>query len=301
MKLRAAISGLRFDLGDATPLYLAIGERQSLWATCDATAELARLKRDGSVDRFALDAPPHQIARGGDSMWFTIPSIDAVGRIDRAGILHTYSLPEGSAPTGIDANRSGSWVTLRGSGQLASVSTKGAITVVSTGIDYENPTLLAMKGAPSHVVIDETDGSLWFTLTGLAEVGHRFDRGAAKYWSDPDCVEPTGIALDPQSVWVTDFGGGGIWRIRRLTARLERFAAWPSGTSVAIARDNRGGCWFSELEADTVAHCGDDGAFTQLDVSPYGTHPRGIVVDDDGVAWVAMASGGIVGVRGRAS
>jgi virginiamycin B lyase len=299
MKIRAAASELRFDLRDAKPMYLAVDGRQSLWVTCAASREVARLRRDGSIDRFSVAGVPHQIAIEGTSIWFTMPASDTVGRIDSRGRMHVSTLPRGTAPTGIAANSSGAWVTLRGTGELASVSDKGVVAVMSTGIDYDNPTLLAMRGTPSHVAIDETDKSLWFTLTGLAEVGHRFERGSANYWSDPDCIEPTGIAMDPRSVWITDFGAAGIWRIRRKTGVLDHLPVWPSGTSVAIAADRAGGCWFSEIDEDVVAHYSDEGGMTQYDLSPYGKRPRGLAVDRKGVAWVALATGEIVGIIGR--
>jgi virginiamycin B lyase len=299
MKIRAAVAELRFDLGDCKPLYVAIGNKQSIWVTCAATREVVGLMRTGYVDRYVVQSTPHQIALGGKSVWFTMPHIDSVGRIDQRGKAHTYKLPDGSQPTGIAANADGAWLTLRGTGELASVSSSGDVQVMSTGIDYDNQTLLAMRGTPSQIAIDETDGSVWFTLTGLAEVGHRFARGAAKYWSDDDCVEPTGIAMDPRTVWITDFGGGGIWRVRRANPRLERVDVWPAGTSVDIATDGIGGCWFTQVDENVIAHCSDDGAFTQYDLTPYGRRPRGLAVDNKGVAWVAMASGAIVGVIGR--
>jgi virginiamycin B lyase len=299
MRIRPATAELTFDLADASPRYVAIGVMGTLWVSCSASHEIAELHSDGAIVHHWVEASPHQIAINGSDVWFTMPSIDSVGRIDRRGRIRTHALPRGSAPTGIAADADGAWVTLRGTGELASVSNRGVVDVMSTGIDYDNPTLLAMRGTPSHIAIDHTDRSLWFTLTGLAEVGHRFQRGSASYWSDLDCIEPTGIAVDPGSIWITDFAGAGIWRVDRPSGALERVAVWPSGASVAIAADGLGGCWFSEIDEDLVAHCSRDGAMTQYDVSPYGHRPRGIAVDQRGVAWVALATGGIVGVIGR--
>jgi virginiamycin B lyase len=66
--------------------------------------------------------------------------------------------------------------------------------------------------------------------------------------------------------------------------------------SIDIASDQQGGCWFTEPDEDLVGHIDADVKLTEYDISSYGTKPRGLAVDRDGTVWVALHSGGIIGL-----
>jgi virginiamycin B lyase len=298
--LKAQIVDLRFDLYGSGPKYIAIGGQQSLWVTCPKTAEVVGLMRDESVHKYPVDGMPAQIALAGESIWYTMPRIDAVGRIDHEGQTHTYKLPHDSAPTGIATLGDATWVTLGGTAELARLDTDGKIDIVPPHIDYNNDQIDPADGQPEFIAFDRM-GSAWITLGGLGAVA-RVPVGAAEIHSDAwiaaDHISPRGIAVDNAAVWITDYGDGGIWRIDRSIDELDRVEAWPKGVPSLVASDLAGGIWFSEPDEDLVGHMDADGRLSEYDISEYGTRPRGVVVDRDGVAWVVLISGGVIGVVG---
>jgi virginiamycin B lyase len=294
-RIRADIVDLRFDLYGDTPLYVTVGGEQSLWVSCARTAEVVGLFRDGSMERYPVDGVPHQIALSGESIWFTMPRIDAVGRIDHAGDIHRYDLPEGSLPEGIVSTDGSVGVTLSGTRELARITANGRIEAIPLTVDIVSSDRPDTDGDPNFLTRDE-DGSFWFTLENDAAIVRRTVDGETRAWSAPDCIAPRGIAVDADAAWIADYGDGGLWRIGRGEQLLQRVEAWPTGRIATITADGGGGCWFSEIEDDLVGHSDSDGKITEFDISDYGTRPRGIAVDADGVAWVVLRSGGVIGL-----
>jgi streptogramin lyase len=297
MRPKPEIVDLRFDLYGLKPQYIAIGDQQSLWVTCAATTEVVGLMRDGSIEQHAADAAPSQIVLAGESIWFTMPSNDTVGRIDHAGTIQKYQLPAGSTPQGIVAVSDSVWVTLSGTGELARVAPDGTIDVVQpvvTGDDDEE-TVGRARSNPQHIAADNA-GSLWFTRLDAADIVRMDADRTTESWFSPDHIAPAGIAADNEAVWISDYGAPGIWRIGRSEKLLQRVEPWPTGVSVNVAPDNRGGCWFTEIDEDLVGHIDADAKLTEYDISSYGTRPRGLALDRDGVVWVALWSGGIIGI-----
>ena len=295
MRKKPEIVDLRFDLYGTKPEYITIGGQQSLWVTCAANTEVVGLMRDGSIEHHPVDATPNQIALGRESIWFTMPIIDTVGRIDHDGTIQNYKLPSGSHPTGIATAGNDAWVTLSATGELARVALDGTVTVVRPVVmaddDLENPA----PADPRFVAVDDR-GSLWFTRYGLADIVRMDVDGTTESWTLPECTAPFGIAVDSEAAWIADYGNGGIWRIGRAEKLLQRVEPWPKGVAIGIASDQQGGCWFTEINEDLVGHIDADAKLTEYDISSYGTKPRGLAVDRDGVAWVALWSGGIIGI-----
>ncbi|HEX3680464.1 MAG TPA: hypothetical protein VHU90_12140 [Galbitalea sp.] len=295
MRPKAEIVDLRFDLYGTKPEYITIGGQQSLWVTCAANTEVVGLMRDGSIEHFPVDATPNQIALGGESIWFTMPIIDTLGRIDHDGAIHNYKLPDGSHPTGIATAGDDAWVTLSATGELARVALDGSVTVVQPVVMGDDQLTNSGPADPRFVAVDNR-GSLWFTRYGRADIVRMDVDGATESWTSPECAAPFGLAVDAESVWIADYGNGGIWRIGRAEKLLQRVEPWPKGVAIEIASDQQGGCWFTEINEDLVGHIDADAKLTEYDISSYGTKPRGLAIDRDGVAWVALWSGGIIGI-----
>jgi streptogramin lyase len=295
MRPKAEIVDLRFDLYGTKPLYITIGGQQSLWVTCAGTAEVAGLFRDGSIQRYPVDGTPSQIALGGESIWFTMPLIDTVGRIDHAGNIQNYKLPPGSRPEGIVTTEDAAWVTLGGSGDLARVPTEGPFEVVHPVVMGDDELVNAAPADSAFVAIDDR-GSLWFTRQDRADIVRMDADRSTESWTSPDCARPSALAVDGEAVWIADDDGGGIWRIGRTEKLLQRVEPWPTNEATAIASDNQGGCWSTEIDEDLVGHIDADAKLTEYDISSYGTKPRGLAIDRDGVAWVVLWSGGIIGI-----
>lgn len=298
MRPKAEIVDLRFDLYGTKPLHIAIGDQQSLWVSCVATAEVTGLFRDGSTERFTVDGAPEQIALGGENMWFTMPLIDTVGRVDHAGAIQNYRLPPGSKPKGIVTTDVAAWITLSGAGDLARVSMDGSIEIVQPVVmgDDDDEVIDRAHTNPQYLAMDDRR-SIWFTRLDGADIVRMDADSTTESWTSSDCVAPSGIAVDSQAAWIADSDGGGIWRIGRSERLLQRVEPWPTNVAIDIASDRRGGCWFTEADEDLLGHIDADANLTEYDISSYGTRPRGLAVDRDGVVWVALHSGGIIGVH----
>jgi virginiamycin B lyase len=295
MRPKAEIVDLRFDLYGTKPQYITLGGQQSLWVACAANTEVAGLMRDGSIEHYSVDAAPEQIASGGESIWFTMPMIDTVGRIDHAGNIENFKLPYGSKPTGLATIGDDAWVTLSNTGELARLTPDRSFTIIQTVVTGDDELKNPAPADPRFVAIDDS-GSLWFTRMGRADIVRMDADGTTESWTSEECTAPSGIAVDREAVWIADTGDGGIWRIGRTEKLLQRVEPWPKDVATAIASDQQGGCWFTEINEDLVGHIDADAKLTEYDISTYGTKPRGIAVDRDGVAWVALWSGGIIGI-----
>jgi virginiamycin B lyase len=295
MRPKAEIVDLRFDLYGTKPEYISVDDQQSLWVTCAANTEVVRLTRDGSIQHHPVDATPDQIASGGDSTWFTMPIIGTVGRIDRAGNIENFKLPYRSKPTGIATACDEAWVTLSNTGELARLAHGSSFTVVPPVVMGDDELTKPPPADPRFVAIDDR-GSLWFTRSGRADIVRMDADGTTESWTSEDCTAPSGIAVDNEAVWIADSGDGGIWRIGRAEKFLQRVEPWPKNVATAIASDQQGGCWFTEIDEDLLGHIDADATLTEYDISSYGTKPRGLAIDRDGVVWVALWSGGIIGI-----
>jgi virginiamycin B lyase len=297
MRHKPDLVDLRFDLYGSRPRHITTGDNQVLWVTCTSVGEVVALFSDGTVERFPTDGIPDQIARGTTTIWFTMPAIDSVGRIDPDGSMHTHKLPDGSTPTGVTTVGDGAWITLKSTADLATVSPNGQTAivrpVVASDSELGNPVEF---GGPRFIAADDR-GSLWFTRSDLADIVRLDSDSTSESWTSPDCVEPAAIAVDHDAAWITDFGnGGGIWRIGRNEKLLQRVEPWPTNVSSNIAADGSGGCWFTEEDEDLVAHIDADSKLTEWDLSDYGERPRGIAIDKNKVAWVVLRTGGVIGV-----
>jgi streptogramin lyase len=295
MRPKTEIVDLRFDLYGTKPMHITIGGQQSLWVTSAATGEITGLSRDGSTKRYPVDATPNQIALGGESIWFTMPIIDTVGRIDHTGSIQNYPLPQGSRPQGIVTLEDAAWVTLSGTGELARVPLADPIEIVQPKVMGDADFVDRPAADPAFIAMDDRR-SLWFTRPGVADIVRMDADGTTESWTSDECLAPSAIAVDKDAVWIADSDGGGIWRIGRDEKLLQRAEPWPSGVSGGIASDRQGGCWFTEIDGDLVAHLDVDAKLTEYDVSSYGAGPRGVALDRDGIVWVALRSGGIIGL-----
>jgi streptogramin lyase len=294
MRHKPDLVDLRFDLYGSRPRHITTGDDRALWVTCATDAEVVGLFSDGTIERFPVDGMPDQIVRGTTTIWFTVPLNDAIGFLDHDGKIVTHQLADGSNPQGLVTLDDVAWVTLAGTGELASVTSEGVITVVKPIIMGDEDVDPSTTN-PRFASVDERR-SIWFTRSGSGDVIRLDPDGTTESWTFPDLATPSGISVDRDAVWITDSDGGGIWRIGQIEKLLERVEPWPKGVSTNIAADRNGGCWFTEETEDLVAHIGVDAKLTEWDLSDYGERPRGIVVDEDGVAWVALRTGGIIGV-----
>lgn len=140
----------------------------SLWFTLNAAGAIGHVR--GGDAAIAFTELPHDpagpvgIAVAGDgAVWVAEILADALARVQRNGTLTEFPLETGSKPHAVAADPAdGVWVTLWGTGQVASVADDG--TVVTH--DLPDP-----ESEPHGIAVAE-DGTVWVALESgaLAEL-----------------------------------------------------------------------------------------------------------------------------------
>ncbi|GIT81602.1 virginiamycin B lyase [Leifsonia sp. LS1] len=170
------------------------------WFTELGGNALGRVGILGAVDEFPVapaDAMVSMIASTGDSLWFTMNAVDALGHV-RGGdaAIAVTELPAGSGPVGIAVAQDGAvWAALIRSDSLARVAKDGSVRIVG----------LADGAKPHAVASDPTDdsGGVWVSVWGANALAHVSAEGHVRLHPLPDDVaEPHGLTVAPDgTVW----------------------------------------------------------------------------------------------------
>ncbi|WP_434316512.1 Vgb family protein [Leifsonia sp. P73] len=180
----------------AQPFGVAAVYDGTTWFTELAADALGRIGVLGRVDEFPVgreDVMPSMIAASGDSLWFTMNAIDALGHV-RGGdaAVAVTELPAGSAPVGITVAEDGAvWAALIGADALSRVGRDGTLTIHPLG-----------SGAKPHAVAPDARGGVWASLWGADALAHVTASGEVARVPLPPASEPHGIAVAPDgTVW----------------------------------------------------------------------------------------------------
>lgn len=180
----------------AQPFGVAAVYDGTTWFTELAADALGRIGVLGRVDEFPIgreDVMPSVIAASGDSLWFTMNAIDALGHV-RGGdaAVAVTELPAGTAPVGITVAEDGAvWAALIGADALARVGRDGTLTIHPLG-----------SGAKPHAVAPDARGGVWASLWGADALAHVTASGEVARVPLPPASEPHGIAVAPDgTVW----------------------------------------------------------------------------------------------------
>lgn len=163
------------------------------WFTEPFAGALGRIDILGRVEEFPAGAGPAEIATSGDSLWFTLQGVPAIGHV-RGGdaAVALTALPEGSAPFGVTVADDGTvWAALHGGDALARLDRHGELTLVPLPAGSEPYGVVA---APSGV---------WATLSGADALAHVDAEGAVTIHPLPEgAVRPRGVTVDARGrVW----------------------------------------------------------------------------------------------------
>lgn len=209
-------------LSDSHPLAISAGSDGNLWFTMDFANGIGRVTPDGTFTLFAIPSPgvsgiavtsdctmcPFQITAGPlDSMWFTLPSVNLVGRITMDGAITTFpistptpALSNTSTPTisnlttGADGNL---YVTQSADSQISQMTVKGAVT-----------SLPLAAGSQPTVITPGPSDTLWFAESAANALGRLVVPGAktsatiTPFTLPTPQTAPTGVATGPDGrVW----------------------------------------------------------------------------------------------------
>ena len=253
---------------------------------------IGRRTADGALHEYMVptpDAEPNSLAVAADgSVWFSEPLRDRVGHLSAGGVFTEYPLARDSNPVAVLLSRDGQtlWVAERGLGLLARLDTSsGAVTT------------LPVPGGPKAFVDALTldaQGGLWFglqysSMLGMVERDGRTSLVSGTHDSFYGLLRP---ALE-----------GGVWvagqykqnRLDRATGavKLDRYYL-PTryATPIDVVEDRMGSAWFTEGDADQVAHVDmASRKVTEYPVPTAASDPAGICVDSQGTIWFTERAG----------
>ncbi|QNE35462.1 Vgb family protein [Leifsonia shinshuensis] len=178
------------------------------WFTELAADALGRVGVLGQVDEFPVGREgtmPSMIAASGDSLWFTMNAIDALGHV-RGGdaAVAVTELPAGSGPVGIAVAEDGAvWSALIGADALARVGRDGTLTLHPLG-----------AGAKPHAVAADATGGVWVSLWGADALAHVTAGGETARVPLPAASEPHGIAVAADGTVWSALESGALARLR---------------------------------------------------------------------------------------
>ncbi len=194
------------------PIGIAFGPDGNIWYT-NAAGTIGRLAPDSSVVEFAVPSgEAYGIAAGDNSLWFTEPGANKIGRMGTGGggaIEYTVPTSNGR-PTAIVAGGDHNYwfieVPLQGpfapESRIGRVSTVGGILDFTTSVPHSQPGALAIG----------RDGNIWFTdppSNTIRSIGPFGKLLRVKIKAD----RPAGIAAGPDgAIWFTE-QPNGIGRI----------------------------------------------------------------------------------------
>ena len=274
------------------PVAVAAAPDGSLWIAQPMLNAIGRRTADGALQEYTVptpDAEPNSLAVAPDGgVWFSEPLRDRVGHLAVGGAFTEYPLAMDSNPVAVLLSRDGRtlWVAERGLGLLARLDTVGgAVTTVP------------VPGGPNSFVDALTldaQGGLWFGLQYSSMLGMI---GATRV---PSLVSGT---HDSSYGLLRPALEGGVWvagqfkqnRLDRATGavKLDRYYL-PTryATPVDVIEDRRGSAWFTEGDADQVAHLDmASRVVTEYPVPTAPSDPAGICADSHGTIWFTERAG----------
>jgi virginiamycin B lyase len=231
---------------------------------------------------------PHRIAKGTDgNMWFTEQTGHRIGRINPAGTIAEFDLPNGGNPMGLAAGPDGKmWFTESPGHRIGRIDAAGKIVEFSAG--------LSANGSPGEITAGP-DGALWFGEdvslsdgTYGSKIGRITTAGTIAEFVLPDRSGVlNNIASDSERIWFTlGFPGNGIgWMdVRTHHATV---VALPDGTSYAqgIALGSDGNTWFAMPQDHRMGRITKDGKITMFPMPDRGDvtgSPSNVALGPDG-------------------
>jgi streptogramin lyase len=155
---------------DPSPLYITAGPDGNLWFTLASSTDkigIGKITTAGKITMYPLprkNVLPYGITAGpGGKLWFTESAVGDIASITTSGVVTEYY--GGNVPSSLQEIATGSdgnlYVTDLTS-EILKMTPKGELT------SYPTPT---QPSAPSGIAMDPKDGSIWFTESGVAQIG----------------------------------------------------------------------------------------------------------------------------------
>lgn len=274
------------------PVAVAPAPDGALWIAQPMLNAIGRRTPDGVLHEYTVPTPgaePNSLAVAADgSVWFSEPVTNRVGHLSTSGVFTEYPLARDSDPVAVALSRDGHtlWVAERSPGLLACLDTRsGAVTT------------MPVPGG-NHAFVDaltlDVQGNLWFGLQYSSMLGVVSATGATRLVSGTH---------DSYYGLLRPALEGGVWvagqykqnRLDRATGavKLDRYYL-PTryATPNDVVENHAGSVWFTEGDADQVAHLDmASRKVTEYPVPTSASDPTGICVDSHGTIWFTERAG----------
>jgi virginiamycin B lyase len=236
--------------------------------------------------------PNSVIADRSGTLWTAGFGNGTIGRIrPGTGMIAEFAVPSGGGgPHSLVLSEDGEtiWFTMQTGDKIGSLDT-------ATGRIAE----LDTSGSPTGITLDP-DGNVWWCRSGDNKLGRLEPRSGRISEIDLGrSSRPRRIATAADgSLWVTLYGKGQFARIDPQTAKVVKTYTLSGGNAGAhaLATDDRGNVWISQLKNDTIVRFDAATETMQSIVLParnYGI--RKLAVDAAGRLWFAGSQNGRIG------
>jgi streptogramin lyase len=259
------------------------------------------------------DSKPYDLAYDGEAIWFTESEANQIGRLDvSSGEILEFAIPlsptisiTDSSPAGIDVAPSGDiWFAERAANSISRFDPETAVF---------NRYVYSFAGALPEEIIAGDDEKIWFTAPGGDRVVQYlvnidfFASVPVSLGPGQPFLPPGGLALDNSGdPWATSPEEDMIGAYLPATFSFWRWYRLPGPgigpTAVAYSRDNVEG-------TQTLWYVGSEGGLagsltinsfasvvhqSQIGMSSADSYPTDIVIDTDGLVWIADYGGSMI-------
>jgi virginiamycin B lyase len=182
---------------------IAVGPDGNLWFTNLKSGEIGRISPAGQLEQYHLpqgSGGPTAIIEGPEeAMWYSEPSVDAVGWFQTERIRN-FSLAAGSKPDGLVVGPDHAvWVAETGTSRIARIV---------DGVPPQEFQLPNPAAQPEQIVVGP-DNALWFTEAGVPAIGRITTDGKVTEFPVPGQAGTSQISHGPEGVlWYSNLEGG---------------------------------------------------------------------------------------------
>lgn len=251
---------------------------------------LYRLASQPEFVEYKMDDPhdvPTAIAAAPDgSIWFTIDSASAVGRLQDGKLIRLAKPTQNLEPIGLAVAADGSaWFTDAPAKQVSRMTPAGELTAVT--LDMPIARLGGIAAAP--------DGSVWFAEGSAYSITRLKDGVLQRHVIKSPRGGPYGVAVGPDgTVWATLQAANQVLRIGADGA-MHAFDIPTRGSAPSDIRvDAQGVVWFLEFRGNKLGRL-ENGKFREFELDAHGAAPTGLAVAPDGAVWFGMLRTGSLG------
>jgi virginiamycin B lyase len=177
----------------AAPYGIAVSPRGDIWCTAPGINQIGRVTAERALIMIDLPVPQAGAAmltvEADGTAWAALNGAGALARVC-GDAVEIVELPEGAAPVGVTASRSGIWYADIAGGCVGRIAPSGDLEQIR----------FADAACRPHAVAADGDGC-WVTLWGSGELAHVTPGGDVHVQKLPG-REPHGLWVSASHVWV---------------------------------------------------------------------------------------------------